>query len=307
VIEFGPFAILRPWWLLALPAIALAAFLLSRRAIGLAAWEQAVDPLLMSALRQMGQVIPGGPQRQWPIAALAGAIALALSGPATKTAELSAFRNLDGLVLAVDLSRSVTGSGNLPTALSAARLAAEAAGSLPVALVVYGEDAYEASGFTIDKRALGTTIAVLDAETVPGAGSNPKRALALSRKLLEESRTLAGDIMLVSDGGGIGDNAIEEAKSIAAKGARVSALFVPHTDNSTAPPADRMALQRLTGAARGQLADIGDSSGIMALAEPRTSSRLAEANYAVLAWRDHGRVLLILALAAALTLFRKKA
>lgn len=232
---------------------------------------------------------------------------LALSGPATKTAELSAFRNLDGLVLAVDLSRSVTNSGNLPAALSAVRLAAQSAGSRPVALVVYGEDAYEASGFTIDMHALGTTIAVLDAETVPGAGSRPELALALSWKLLEESRTLTGDIMLISDGGGIGDSAIEEAKSIAAKGARVSALFVPHADNSDAPPADRSALQHLTAAAQGRLADIADSARIIALAESRTSSRLAEANYAVLAWHDHGRWLLILALSAALTLFRKQA
>ena len=173
MIEFAPFAILRPWWIAAIPALALALHFAAKRAVGIAAWERAIDPLLMGALQRMGAVLPGSSRRHWPAMALAGLIALALSGPAVRTGDLTAFRNLDGLVMVVDLSKSMTEGGSLATALSATRLVVQSAGARPVALVVFGEDAYEASGFTIDARALGTTIAVLDGETVPGAGSRP--------------------------------------------------------------------------------------------------------------------------------------
>jgi Ca-activated chloride channel family protein len=304
MIELGPLALLRPWWLLALPAIALAYAFLATRPTGLAAWERAVDPHLMRALRRMGLAVPGAAQRPWLPATLAALIALALCGPATRGGDLTAFRNLDGLVIAADLSRSVSGSAAFPMALSAARLVAEGARARPVALIVYGQDAYEASGFTIDARALGTTIALLDGETVPGAGSNPARALALAAKLFAESRTLAGDVVLVSDGGGLNDEALAQARGLAAKGARVSALFVPAAAEATA---DRGGLERLTQSGAGKLADVAEPSPVVALAGTRTATRLAASDHAVLAWNDHGRLLLIPALALALLLFRRRA
>ena len=307
MIELGPLAILRPWWLAALPAIAVVLYLLSRRLTGLSAWDRAIDPLLMQALRQMGATVPGSPGSRWIAAAIAAIIAIALAGPSTRTGDLTAFRNLDGLVIAIDLSRSVTEGRSLSTALTSARLVADNAGSRPVALIAYGQDAYEASGFTIDTRVLGTTIALLDSETVPGAGSRPERALSLARKMLDESRTLAGDIVLVSDGGGLDTEAMSEAKSIAARGARVSALFVPSTTNPEAPPADRNSLAELVRNGRGVIADVNFPEQVLAQAGVSTSTRLAATDYAVLAWNDHGRLLLLLAMIAALPLFRRTA
>ena len=307
MIELGPLAILRPWWLLAIPLILVGAHLMSKRVAGLAAWERAIDPLLMTALRHMGAALPGSSKARWMAATLAALIALALSGPATLTGDLKAFRNLDGLVIAADLSRSVTESGNLPHALSAARLVAASAGSRPIALVVYGQDAYEASGFTIDARALGTTIALLDGETVPGAGSNPSLALSLAAKLLAESHTISGDVVLVSDGGGFGAEALSAVQEAATKGTRISALYVPHDAASPAPPANPAALQSFVAAGHGAFADISDPTRVVNLVGTSASTRLAATEFAVLAWTDHGRWLLILALLAALPLFRRQA
>jgi Ca-activated chloride channel homolog len=307
MMEIGALAFLRPWWLAAAPLIAALGWYISRQANGLEAWERAIDAPLLAAMRRLGRVLPGAAQRDWFAAALAGSIAVALSGPATKSADLTAFRNLDGLVIAADLSRSVTGGGNLPMALSAARVVAEGAGSRPVALVVYGQDAYAASNFTIDARALGTTIAVLDAETVPGAGSRPERALAMARGMLAETHTLAGDVVLVSDGGGLSDAAFEEARSITALGARVSTLLVPRADGGEAPPPDPAALASLAVSGGGLSADAMDPSAIARLVGNPSATRLAASDFSVLAWNDHGRWLLVLALLAALPLFRRRA
>jgi Ca-activated chloride channel homolog len=307
MIEIGALAFLRPWWLVAAPIVAALGWYISRQANGLEAWERAIDAPLLAAMRRLGRVLPGAAQRDWFAAALAGLIAIALSGPATKSADLTAFRNLDGLVIAADLSRSVTGGGNLPMALSAARVVAEGAGSRPVALVVYGQDAYVASNFTIDARALGTTIAVLDAETVPGAGSRPERALALARAMLDETRTLAGDVVLLSDGGGISDAAYDEARSIAALGARVSTLLVPQAEAGEAPPTDPAALAALARLGGGLAADATDPAAVASLVGSATATRLAASDFSVLAWDDHGRWLLVLALLAALPLFRRRA
>ncbi|MEJ1162012.1 VWA domain-containing protein [Prosthecomicrobium sp. N25] len=311
MIEAAGFALLRPWFLLAIPAVIAVAALFGRRGLGLAGWETAIDGPLRAALERMGRVVPGSGRADRALAATAVLLALALAGPAVERTDDGTFRNLDGVVLALDLSRSVATGGRLPEALTAARIVAEQAGSRPVALVVFAGDAYVASSFTTDAESLGTTIAVLDGETVPDPGSRPERALALARRTLEEADVIAGDVVLVGDGGGLGAAALREAEAIAARGGRVHALAVPGSpvaaSGGAEPSVGRGLLEALARAGGGASGDIADPRPVADAVGGRRASRLAETGFAVLIWRDYGRLLLVLALVPALMLFRRRA
>ena len=307
MIEIGGLALLRPVWILGVPAALLAGWLIARRVAALAGWDRAIDPALVHALHRIHRVVPGSGRVSVLPTIAAVLIAVALTGPAIRRADGTAFRNLDGVVLVIDLSRSVATGGRFTEALTAARLVADRAGSRPVALVVFAGDAYLASTFTTDADALGTTIAVLDGETVPDPGSRPERGLALARQTLGEAGTVAGDVVLVADGGGIGPGAIREAGSIVAAGGRVSALYVPAVAADGPARGDRGLLYALARAGGGQSATVLDPGPVADMIGGRTATRIADNGYSVLVWSDYGRGLLMLALAPALFLFRRRA
>jgi Ca-activated chloride channel family protein len=308
MIEVFGIELLRPLWLLVLPAVAAIGYFSTSRGTALAGWDLAIDPALLAALHRLGRVVPGSGRRNWFPAATAALIALALVGPAKEARQGTTFRNLDGLVIVVDLSRSVTEGKHLAETLAAMRLVTQQAGTRPVALVVYGGDAYLASAFTTDLRALGTTIAVLDGETVPDTGSRPGRGLEVARRSLTDADIVAGDVILVTDGGGLGDAAFREADAIAALGSRVSILFVPASAGPpNAPPPDRSIVEALARAGGGEIADVLDPGVIAELIAQDWSSRLGTGDFAALIWRDYGRFLLLLALIPALALFRRGA
>ena len=304
MIEWGGFALLRPWWLLALPAIA-APLWRARRAGRLAGWTAAMDPELLRAMERFGRVLPGRPPGRWLPVVLAVALVLALAGPALRKAGAPTFRNLDGVVVVMDLSRSVGLGGALPTAVAAGRLVAAAATGRPVALIVYAGDAYLASPFTTDTEAVGTTIAALDGETVPDAGSCLGCALRLARTVLAQSGTLASDVVLLSDGGGSADAATERAALLAA-GARISTLYVaPRERISDMPVPAPSALADLAGG--GRAGDAARPAPVLEALAARRGSAAAMGDVELLTWQDLGRYLAILPGLLALGLFRRSA
>ncbi|WP_282607004.1 VWA domain-containing protein [Pelagibius sp. Alg239-R121] len=306
MIEIFDIMLLRPQWLLVVPLVAVVGYYFVPRVTALAGWDRAIDPALLAALERLGRVVPGSGRRNWFPAATAMLIAFALIGPANEVREGASFRNLDGLVVVMDLSRSVTESTRLGETLAAARQMIDQAGTRPVALVVYGGDAYLASAFTSDHRALGTTIAVLDSETIPDAGSRPERGLAFARRSLVDADIVAGDVVLVTDGGGLGDAAFREADAIARLGSRVSVVFAPSAEASTnSSPPDQGLVEALARSGGGRVADVLDPATIVALTDESASARLADGDFATLAWQDYGRFLLLLALIPALALFRR--
>jgi len=181
MISFMGFDLLRPAWFFVIPAVGLLGVMFALRGQSLGAWDQAIDSPLMAALHRLGKVSQGARQTRWLAPVIAGLVALALTGPAKERNDGVAFRNLDGVVIVVDLSRSMIEGGRFTDTQTAARLVAQSVGSRQVALIVYGGDAYRASAFTTDAAALGQTIAFLDAKTIPDQGSRPERALALAK------------------------------------------------------------------------------------------------------------------------------
>lgn len=301
--------LLRPLWFLAIPVVALLALRAAWRSAPLGDWGKAVDPHLMALFARRGAVLGGRRQANLAAALAAGILALALTGPAVERPEAATFRNLDATVIVLDLSRSVTEGGRFKEARQAAQAVAEAAGTRSLALIVYAGDAYTALSPTNDRESLATTLFALDADTVPDRGSHPERGLALARRTLAEANVVAADVVLISDGDGIGQAAEREAAAIREKGWQLHALFVPAAKALPpgAPRPDRASLDRLATAGGGRAADIDGAQAVLDRVGASTAQHLAAGGYGVLAFADFGRWLLLLALLPALLLFRRSA
>ena len=304
MIDWGGLTLLRPWWLLALPVIALI-FQRSGRGGPLGSWTAAIDPPLLAAMERFGYVVAGhAPSRRLP-AAMAALLALALSGPALRTGEVQTFRNLDGVLILIDLSQSMAQGEALTQARAAGRLVAQASASRPVALIVYAGDAYLASPLTTDAEALGTTIGALDGETVPDQGSCLTCALSLARTMLDQAAMAASDIVLITDGGGAGEG-LAEVDALQADGTRLSTLFVaPDVMPAGMPPPDAAALAALAARGGGHPGDASRPEELLEMlsAPGGPAERMGDIRF--LTHLDLGRYLLVLPMLLGLGLFRR--
>jgi Ca-activated chloride channel family protein len=306
MIEFAGYALLRPWWLLALPAVALVTWLAWRRSEASSGWEQAVDPALMAAFSRMGRVIEGKARRNFLPAIAMFLVVLALAGPSHERRDTESFRNLDGVVLVMDVSDSVTKGPAWADAMTAARIVAQSAGSKQVALIVFAGDAYLASPLTTDARVLGTTISFLTEGIVPDSGSRPARGLLIADQVLAESEIVAGDVVLISDGAGLDAESSALASAIRSRGARLSTVSVP-SGGLDARPGDPAAMSALASVGGGVTVQARNPSELANLLGSGLAKRLETTGYAVLAWQDFGRYLLLFAMIPVLMMFRRVA
>lgn len=300
--------LLRPLWLLALAPVVLGAVALWRRQTA-GGWEGIVSPGVLGFLHHHGYL--GAPARRWPLLlpfAVAGATVLALSGPAKLREDGIAYARLDPLVLMLDLSASVTGGGNLGDAQAAAAFILQNAGGRPVGIMVYAADAYVASAPTSDTATLESLIAVLDARTMPVGGSRPDIALAEAATVFAapDMPGIGGtDLVILSDGGGAGTRAEQEAAALRARGARVWTLALDRADlPPEAPAPDIAGLAAIAAAGGGAAGSARDPRPLMAEIAAARTVALARSPEAPLVVDDLGRWLLLMALPAALLLFR---
>lgn len=300
--------LLRPWWLLAVPVLVLIALRFGL-AGGLGSWRRAVDAPLLAAIEQRGGVVAGsGGRRLSPWLAAAVIAAIALAGPALERSDSRTFRNLDGIVFALDLSQSMTDSGSLADAQVAMVKLAEAAAGRQIAFIVYAGDAYLGSPFSADVDALRPLVLGSGAGVVPDTGSDPARALALARAVFDEAAMVAGDVVLVGDGDGIGADALAAAAALRAEGRRVHAMFVPPSTRVVGSPEPHpAAASDLAAAGGGRFVAVGDTATLAAELGSGDSERLGAGGYAALVWTDFGRLLLLGAAIPILALFRRRA
>ncbi len=291
--------LLRPLWLLALPAAVLLGALLWRRSGGLGAWERAADPALIAAMRGLGRVTEAGRSRSLATAALIALGGLALTGPAAERRDAPTFRNLDGVVIVLDISRSVAGDARFRDIQAAARLAAAGAGTRRTALVVFAGEAWRASAFTTDGAALGGAISLIAPDTAPAPGSRPEEGLRLARQMLDEAEIVAADVVLIGDGGGLGAEATTEAGLLAARGAPVSTIFTGSSGGAGA----MAALAAAGGGAAGDLVDPFPVADRIAAGPAR---RLAETGFSAAVATDYGRWLLLAALVPAFLMLPRR-
>lgn len=290
----------RPYWLAMIPVAVVAAAFLAYRMDRLGAWERAVDPELLAAMRRMGRVQAGRGRRNWWPALVLVILAVALTGPSAEHRGSTSYRNLDGVVLVMDLSPSVTQGKRLFDTLTAARLVTKAAGTRQIAAVAFAGEAYTLAPFSTDARSLDGTIALIDAKTMPVAGSRPAEGLRLARRMIEEAEILSSDVVLVSDGAGIGPDTIAEAAALAAIGAPLSVIEVPGSPEGAA------SLHALAGTAGGAKASLEDMGPVTDLVAGRPVRRLAATGYSMLVLQDYGRYLLLFALIPAFLLLPRR-
>lgn len=305
MITIGDIIFLRPLWALVLPAVVLFAVLSLRRSTRPGDWQARIEPHLMATLTALGRVESG--RSGWMTALpflVAGLIVIALIGPAIEQRSAQTFRNLDGVVFVVDVSGSMTQDDSWPAVITMARAGLSVLGSKPAALVVYAGDSYRAVPLTTDHMQLGQTVSVLDADTVPDPGNRPALALSQAGDMLEEAQILAGDVVLLSDGAGVGPAALREAERITRLGARLS-VVIAKTSVANGGAGDPVALETLARVGGGSVYGVDDVTLFMDDLGRADSRRLERQDLQLLLLTDFGRYLLVLALIPALLFFRR--
>lgn len=289
-------SLLRPLWLAALPLLLLIGWRL-RRAGPLGAWAQAIDPALLAALARRGLVEAGAGRRLPAMLVAALIIALALSGPARESAA-AGFRNLDGVVLALDAGHDA--ARHAAASRLAAQAVLDAAQGRQVALLVYAGDAYLAAPFSADPEVLKPLVASDPAGLVPDPGVVPARALDLAGTLIDRAGLIAGDVVLVTDGTGIDATAEQAAGKLRAAGRRVHVLFAGDAAAATDPARD------LAATGGGRFASLDTPGAVTTVLAQPSAERLDAAGYNALSQVDLGRWLLVAAAVPLLLAFRRR-
>jgi len=294
----GDVILLRPLWLLTLPVLIGFGWWLYRQKSGLGDWTKAANPGLLQAMAALGRIDNRKTaQPLWAGLVFAFLTVLALSGPAIERRDAVSFRNLDGVIFVLDASPSMTGADSWQQLQTIGRFGLMALGTRPGGLIVYGGDAYVATDVTVDLRQLGQTWSLIGTDTVPDPGSRPDRGLALALRMLQEAELIAGDVVLFTDGGGLGPKSLEQAELIAGQGARLSII----SDKVSAGIETHIGLGGGQAFTLSQAQEFSDWLGLNA------RDRLELQDFPLLFWRDFGRYLLVLALLPALLLFRRRA
>jgi Ca-activated chloride channel family protein len=197
------FHFLRPYWLLAVVPGAILILLFLKHKMQRGSWLAVCDEALLPYILQQKPTV----QSRWPLiaASLAGVLTLlALAGPTWERVPAPAFRNETGLVIALDLSRSMEASDIKPTRLVRARykiadiLKQRKDGQ--TALLVYTGEAFTVTPLTNDNATIASQLEALTPDIMPSAGSNTLPAVLKAVDLLRQAGLQKGQILLVTDG-----------------------------------------------------------------------------------------------------------
>ncbi|OIQ28876.1 MAG: hypothetical protein BM562_12000 [Alphaproteobacteria bacterium MedPE-SWcel] len=292
------FLILRPYWLLALAPLALFGGWLIRRKDRLGDWDRAVSPALLQALTAMGQV--QGVTRRWTLWAVFSSailVVLALAGPAVERRDTPAFRNLDAAIFVLDVSKSMTESPQWTAMQTLGLHVLSSLGSRPGALVLYAGDAYVAEALTHDVIQVGQTLSLIQSGILPEPGSRPERGLQLAFDILDQTHSLSGDVILLSDGAGLAEGSLALAAALKARGARLSLVSI------TAPAPTQLAHAEVGG---GRMFPMDSPEALARFLRDNTRASFARQAYPLLYWRDLGRSFLLIAALLLLPMFRRR-
>ncbi len=320
------FHFLRPEWLLAIPFVVIAAWLLARRRLGPGNWEKVIDSNLAPHVLSRSAVHRA--DYRWWLAAVSGVIAaLALAGPAWQRVEQPVFRSDQALVVALDLSRSMDAQDVAPSRLGRARLKIldilERRGSGQTALVVYSANAFTVTPLTTDVDTIAALVNSLSTDIMPSRGSYPIAAVNKGRQLLEQAGAAVGEILLITDGGS--SPATERvARDLRDTGYTLSVLGVgtaegapiprqsggfvtDQSGNIAVPRLEEHSLRQLAAAGGGRYALMSTGNrDLDYLLSGETGMRQAgDGNLATDLWREEGPWLVLLLLPFAALAFRR--
>ena len=300
--------LLRPLWLLVIPLALLLAGLAEWSARRGGRWSRLIDADLLPEMRRMGHVMEAERDpAPWLVAAAAALVAAGLAGPATPDPDAPALRNLDAVMILLDLSPSVIEGGGFDDARATVSRLIDTHGTRPVALGVYSGESFLVSVPTEEPETLQSVVGAADGATMPVAGSRPDRALDLARRTLADAAAERPDVVLVSDGGGVGPDARDLVRLMASEGIRTSAVYVaPKVTPYGMPGARRDGLETLAEIGGGVVVDAGDTAPLEAVLADRRGAAAGDAARRSLRYDDHGRWPVALALVPLSFLFRRR-
>ena len=316
----------RPEWLLALPLVALLAFLMARRQLAPGSWQRVVDPALLPYV--LSRSAARASAARWWLFLLCGVLAsIALAGPSWNRLEQPVFRTEQAIVIALDLSRSMDAADLAPSRLTRARLKVlellERRRSGQTALVVYSANAFTVTPLTTDADTVASLVNSLSTDIMPSLGSFPAAAIDKGRELLKQAGVGYGKVLLITDGGSSAQ-AERAARDLRDAGYTLSILGAGTEDGAPIPRPDggfvtdrsgRIAIPRLETAELRELAAAGGGSYTAMTADNRDIDTLlsdaaagtsaADESLATDQWREEGPWLLLLLVPLASLAFRR--
>lgn len=193
---------IRPFWLYALiPAILYLIWVIySSRQYN--PWKNICDPRLLPALLQSGGTTSSN--RYLPMALyLLFIIAIfALAGPSWKKANLSVYKNLNSMMLVLDLSPTMQSAEFKPDRLTRAKFKIRdlihLSQNTQMGLVVFSGEAFVVSPLSQDSNTLSDLLDECDPRILPISGSDIGQGLSLALNLLTQTANLHGDILLIT-------------------------------------------------------------------------------------------------------------
>jgi Ca-activated chloride channel homolog len=326
--NLAEFHFIRPYWLLALLPYVILLVMLVRSKLSQGNWAAVCDAALLPYLLQDKAVAQG----RWPLATAAVAAFLtiiALAGPTWERLPTPVFRNDSALVIVLDLSKSMDAADIKPSRLVMARykiadiLKQRKDGQ--TALIVYAGDAFTVTPLTNDTDTIDNQLSALTTDIMPSDGNNTARALEKAEALFKQAGLQKGQILLITNGGSVDEEALAKAKAldtyqllvlgVGTSGGAPIALemggFLKDDQGSiVVDKLDVSGLEKLAQAGNGAYGTLtADDTDIQALLSTAATQAHEKGekneNLMLDQWRDTGPWLLLLVLPLAALSFRK--
>lgn len=219
-------------------------------------WHRIIDKSMRSFMAK--QVVS---QNRLPVVlwlTIWALLVLAVARPILDFAEPTAYSNLAGRVIALDVGASVDVERQR---LIAYRIL-DAAPTTPTALVVATAEAFDIVPFTTDRAHLDRYLQVIEPEIMPVSGRAPGIAITHGELLLSRANMAVGQLVLVTGGVPTGDATVagEWLRALVVDGDNISA-WDGYADRIGARLADETAIRAVIDDLDGKIADaIQDSN-----------------------------------------------
>lgn len=198
------FHLLRPEWILLILPLAVLFFFKQIKPLKAGSWQSIISPQLQQHVLFKTQTKSTNRYLQsslW-LAALLGI--LALSGPSWQKQNTDVYRSQQGLIIALDLSLSMTSQDVTPSRVQRAKYkiidALQAQQGQNIGLIAYAGDAHVVSPLTQDSNTINALLSPLDPYIMPSQGSNLLKLAQQAVNLFEQADTSPRTLLLVSDG-----------------------------------------------------------------------------------------------------------
>lgn len=192
---------LRPWWLLGILPLLLAAFFAHRQSSRPSAWEAVVDPVLQPYVIEPEQ--QAGSWARWLLLLGWFFCLLVLSGPVWERQEIPVYQGQQAQVVLFDLSRSMNSDDIKPSRVARARFKLSdflaSAEGLQIALVAFAQRPYVVSPLSDDANTIAAFVESLDPSIMPAQGSRIDLAINMGVDLLAQAGISQGQLVLITD------------------------------------------------------------------------------------------------------------